>query len=190
MHLSELSYKPKLGGGAHGNMMLHVSVEGPESPSPSWTVMDVVNRCEQASNMMSMKIKITLVKPTFDAEGDEVTQLLMMLRDRGFTVGLVLEGYSIPVYAREAQFIQAIISGPHWDNFKVSELVYKPDDLSDLTEPIILQNNLTANKYLYVGKKFGPRDVIKFLQQAQFPWGLVVPPAKEISVDFLGGGNE
>jgi hypothetical protein len=186
MNLSELSYKPKLGGGSHGTMMIHATVEGPESPSRSYEVMDVVNRCEEIVKMMSMKVKLMLVKPTMDAPSEEVTKLLMMLKDRKFVVGLILEGFSIPVYARESQFIQAIVRDPNWDNYKVHELIYKPDG-GELTEPTILENNFTCNKYVYVGKKDQVRDVITFINNARFLWALIVPPSKDVSVDFLGG---
>lgn len=189
MNLSELSYKPKLGGGSHGTMMIHVTVEGLENPSTSYEVMEVVNRCEEVVRMMAMKVKLILVKPSYEARDEEVTKLLMMLKDRGFITGLILDGFSLPVYAREAQFIQAIIHSNVWDNFKVNELIYMPNG-DELIEPELKENNLTCNKYVYVTKKGKVRDIIRFISEARFLWALIVPPSKDVSVDFLRKKDE
>lgn len=183
MKLAELSYKPKLGGQAHGAMMLHIVEEGPDGPSVSWQLMDVVNRCEQASQMMNTRIKVVLVQPHPETNTEEMTKFLMMLKDRGFTVGLILEGVSIPIYMREASFIQAILHGPKWENYRVTEILYQPTD--DLTEPEIQQNNIYCGKYLFMPKKAKPMDYLTFIRTAQFPWNLIVPPSREVSVDFL-----
>jgi hypothetical protein len=44
---------------------------------------------------------------------------------------------------------------------------------------------LYAGKYIYLNDKKNTTKYIQFISNAQFLWGLIVPPLKDVSVDFL-----
>lgn len=187
MKVAELSYKPKQGGLSSGTLMLYLQVEGESSPSPDFEVIDIVERCEQATFLFAMKIRNILIKPSKEADEKQILQLLILLRDRGFTVALLLEGYHVPIYLHEANFVQAIVTTPKWSNFKVNELLYIPRD-NNLIEPEIAQNNTLCQKYLLIPKekKVNIKPYLQFIKEAKFPWGLIIPFLKDISINLLG----
>lgn len=184
MEVTSLCYQPKLGGRAHGTMMLHLELGGEGSPPSSYEVMELVDRCETASKMMGSKIKNVMVFPKGFIDEEETQKFLMMLIDRGFVVGLGLDGKSIPLYLKYAHFIQAKIDEVNWVNFKVDELIYVPDE--GMNHPNIHEINIPCMKYLFFEGK-DPTKFITFIKESPLVWGLLVPPRKSVSVDFLKG---
>jgi len=184
VNVSELAYKPKRGGRADGVMMLHVSVGGPSGSLMD--VMQVVERCEQAAGIMRMKARNILVTPDVDGDDKEITKLLMLLKDRQFVISLILDGFHIPIYLREASFIQAVLHGPDWNNFMVSEVVYMPEG-KELVEPVFMGANQQCGKHVYLSPKLKTKVVLDFIRNSNYLWGIIIPPTKDISVDFLGG---
>jgi len=186
MKVGELSYKPKLGGSGHGTMMIHIIEGEPSGSSPSWEVMELVERCEQAVPMMNIKVPVVLLQPHTDTDHEEVTKLLMMLAHRGFTPGLIVTQPDIPLYIQNAKFVQVILTGTEWDNFRVNEIIYTPDHKAgdEIPEPIIHQNNVYCGKYIYMKKKDKVADYVSFIRTSQYLWALIVPPSREVAVDL------
>lgn len=179
MKLTNLVYKPKLGGLSHGKLMLHVGIGGGPECSPS----DVIGKLKETAAWIHPSSRSLITTVDDMAEEGEVSTLFRLLREYNIEVGLELPGDYMPLYKDFAPYIIAKVEG-EFMNYKVSEIhmEYKGKETK---EPVIEQHNLRADFNLLLYKKTNMQELYSWMKNARLPWKLVAEPKWSIELDLL-----
>lgn len=175
MHkVQSLVYRMKIGGPGHGCPLfdLMLGTDGKEN-----STLDLIELLTQVHADLKDKSRIVqmYVTPELTNE-DEIRELIVALKDNGFSViGNVL-GIFIPSYIKEFNSVIANIREPRWLNFLAQEIHYYPSSYP-IEEPIVSAANQKAFKYVMMTDKGKAQHVFDFLGNASTLWG-IIPPHK------------
>lgn len=188
MFVERLSFTTLVGGRAHGAPVLELRVGDSSHPSLSNKKI----RKEVLAAAENMRLKVRRLQLSFTAGGEndegEVRELITVLKDHNFFIGVEVNGDTRPGFLDLANYITVYVNEPEWLNFKANEVFYIPVVEEELIEPEFSEWNVkNAFKYLFIKDRIEPKRLFTFLRESTYLWNVVYPLLRTYEIPFLGG---
>lgn len=185
MNVSHVVYAPLLGGPAHGHFVLEVVVAPSGHPLPA---------SDLSRNLETWAIENALRQPTIhldfsgeQPEDEEVWELIGLLRDKGFFVRVTTDGQHRPPWFEITDYRVVQVGNEPWSCHGVNEVRYLPPIGEKLIEPDCGIANEKAMRYVEAQRKIPGDEILHFVQNAKYPWGIIVPPIRQYQLLLMGG---
>jgi hypothetical protein len=188
MHVEHLIFTTLRGGQAHGLPILELRVGDSSHPSLSNKKL----RKEIVKAAESLKLKLNRIQLAFthneETDPDEVRELMEVLHDNNFFIGVEVGGDKKPAFLSKANHVRTYIYEQEWLNFITHELFYAPAPKDAFAEPELSQTNKQkALKYILIEEKVDPNKLFSFLRESRSLWNVLYPNLRTYQIPFIGG---
>lgn len=184
MHkVSLLTYRMKIGGPGHACPLFDLYLD--DAAGQQFNNIDLINLLRESSDSVGDKSHVVqmYMNPALTNE-DEIRELIMGLKDNGFSVIGNVVGSYIPTYIKEFNSVIANLTEPKWINFQANEIHYYPQEYP-IIEPDLSPVNIKAFKYVMIAERRKAKEVFTFLQTASTLWGIMGPQTRTYEIEVI-----
>lgn len=169
-----LQYKPIEYGTNKGKLAIHL-LEIEDEKELSKVSEEIIKKFKE-TKCKSKLLVIDTEDNDFDIyRAKDVAELKTELSKVGILVIGYIDGHEYFDKMFLFDYIVCFIVGSEWNHMYVNELIYWTTFADTIEEPFLADNNKRANVHLYIktSTQHNEDEVMKFIENATYPWGII-----------------